>query len=250
MRLAFAVAAHLEPEILLVDEVLAVGDAEFQKKCLGKMSEVASQGRTVLFVSHNMNAIKRLCTRSILLKMGIICFEGETNATVEMYSNEIKDLLIANFQPDNNKTIRIKRLEVSSPVQKTESTGIDTADGVLITVSYNVNKPISGAHVFLRIHTADGETLIGTGDADTSRSRLEMRNPGQYNCEVLIPPRILGAGKYTITWSAGIPFQENFDVEFHALSFHVIDYKTERGQFIHRERPGLLALDLNWKYKK
>src|SRR5438067_1582168 len=85
LRLAFAVAAHLEPEILLVDEVLAVGDVQFQKRCLGKMEQVASEGRTVLFVSHNMPAIQRLCSRALLLSAGGIEAQGEVQATVQAY---------------------------------------------------------------------------------------------------------------------------------------------------------------------
>src|SRR6202007_1688911 len=85
VRLAFAVAAHLEPEILIVDEVLAVGDAEFQKKCLGKMSEVAGGGRTVLFVSHNMGAVRSLCSRSIVIANGTIIANASAAQAVEMY---------------------------------------------------------------------------------------------------------------------------------------------------------------------
>lgn len=87
VRLAFAVAAHLEPEILIVDEVLAVGDTQFQKKCLGKMEEVGKEGRTVLFVSHNMPAIQNLCSRSLLLDQGELIFSGKINETIEVYLN-------------------------------------------------------------------------------------------------------------------------------------------------------------------
>lgn len=87
MRLAFAIAAHLDPEILLVDEVLAVGDVEFQKKCLGKMEEVSKQGRTVVFVSHNMNAISRLCNKAIFIKNGNIGFYGRVDEAIRLYSN-------------------------------------------------------------------------------------------------------------------------------------------------------------------
>ena len=83
----------------------------------------------------------------------------------------------------------------------------------------------------------------------TAPERLGIRNPGRYICEIHIPPRILGAGRYTITWSAGIPFLENFDVEFHALTFHVVDQKGQRRNFIHKDRPGILALDLDWEYE-
>jgi lipopolysaccharide transport system ATP-binding protein len=85
VRLAFAVAAHLEPEILIVDEVLAVGDAQFQKKCLGKMQDAGKEGRTVLFVSHNMNAIQRLCQKSLLLEKGVLVEQGDTQQVMEKY---------------------------------------------------------------------------------------------------------------------------------------------------------------------
>ena len=97
MRLAFAVAAHLDPEILIVDEVLAVGDAEFQKKCLGKMGDVAGEGRTVLFVSHNMAAIQTLCERSILLKNGKIEVDGDSGFVTSQY--------LRPNQPDRNHSL-------------------------------------------------------------------------------------------------------------------------------------------------
>ena len=94
VRLAFAVAAHLEPEILIVDEVLAVGDAEFQKKCLGKMSEVSKgEGRTVLFVSHQMNVVSQLCKKGILLKNGKMDFMGDTQKCIDLYLNSVSDIL-------------------------------------------------------------------------------------------------------------------------------------------------------------
>src|SRR5436305_6650187 len=86
VRLAFSVAAHLEPQILIVDEVLAVGDAAFQKKCLGRMEEVTQEGRTVLFVSHNMPAVQNLCTRCILLERGRLKMDGETREVLEAYN--------------------------------------------------------------------------------------------------------------------------------------------------------------------
>ena len=91
LRLAFAVAAHLEPEILIIDEVLAVGDAEFQKKCLGKMNEVSKSGRTVLFVSHDMNAIEQLCSKVIILQKGELVAQGETHQLIGNYLNEYKE---------------------------------------------------------------------------------------------------------------------------------------------------------------
>jgi len=91
LRLAFAVAAHLEPEILIIDEVLAVGDAEFQKKCLGKMNEISKSGRTVIFVSHDMNAIEQLCNKGVILKKGILSEQGEIHELISHYLNENKN---------------------------------------------------------------------------------------------------------------------------------------------------------------
>ena len=118
MRLAFAVAAHLEPEILVVDEVLAVGDAQFQKKCLGKMSEVAGQGRTVLFVSHNMTAIRRLCERAVLLDQGVVVNIGQVDEVVSTYMDTIDtDSQVTEWQqPDEapgNDKVKLKRVAVN-----------------------------------------------------------------------------------------------------------------------------------------
>jgi lipopolysaccharide transport system ATP-binding protein len=90
VRLAFAVAAHLEPEILLVDEVLAVGDVQFQKKCLGKMESVGKEGRTIMFISHNMSAVKQLCSRCIFIENGKISADSDTSSVIELYLNKNK----------------------------------------------------------------------------------------------------------------------------------------------------------------
>ena len=116
VRLAFAVAAHLESEILIVDEVLAVGDAEFQKKCLGKMGEVSKgEGRTVLFVSHNMGAIQNLCNKALLLKNGIIQFQGDVTDATALYHNE--DSNSNQIELDNNY---IKRISINQIDDKIE----------------------------------------------------------------------------------------------------------------------------------
>lgn len=115
VRLAFAVAAHLEPEILIVDEVLAVGDAEFQKKCLGKMKDVSSQGRTVLFVSHNMTAVKSLCNRGILMERGKVVFTGSADETVEHYMRINAENLVPEIKfLDPNESIGNELIKIKS----------------------------------------------------------------------------------------------------------------------------------------
>lgn len=249
VRLAFAVAAHLEPEILIVDEVLAVGDAEFQKKCLGKMTEVTGEGRTVLFVSHNLLAIQSLCSQSILMDHGSLIFKGLTGATIKEYRGQQKEILSASFENDKKKVLRIRQIQVYS-ANTLEKDSIDTADGFVIKVTYEINKQVTGVHAFIRINTMENDTILSTGDTDTLPERLGVRKPGKYTSEIHIPPRILNEGKYSITWSAGKPFQENFDVEFNAINFQLLDRKTKRINYIHQERPGILALDLDWVYEK
>ncbi len=248
VRLAFAVAAHLETEILFIDEVLSVGDATFQKKCLGKMGDVADSGRTILFVSHNMSAVKRLCNRTICLSDGQIVFNGNTEEAVRIYLGTMQDKLVAYFDPRSESPIRLRKIEILDCEGKAIDSEIETANGFRIHVTYDINRPVQGIHTFLRIHVAEGETLLSTGDADTSPKMLETRMPGQYSAYIDIPSRLLGEGRYSITWSAGIPFQVNYDVQFHALSFQVIDVRTLRGEITHMPRPGYLALDLEWKY--
>ncbi len=112
VRLAFAVAAHLEPEILIVDEVLAVGDAEFQKKCLGKMKDVAGQGRTVLFVSHQLGSVVQLCTKGILLSQGSVAFIGDAKDAVDAYRNQVKPETSGAFIPE---VVSLGRLQSRAP---------------------------------------------------------------------------------------------------------------------------------------
>ncbi len=123
VRLAFAVAAHLDPEILIIDEVLAVGDAEFQKKCLGKMDEITKGGRTILFVSHNMVAVRNLCHKTILLKKGSISLYGETNDVVDTYLKS-EDLNVLEQHWDEpemapgNDLVRLHRIWINSCSQE------------------------------------------------------------------------------------------------------------------------------------
>ncbi len=150
VRLGFAVAAHLEPEILVVDEVLAVGDAEFQKKCIGKMKDVARHGRTILFVSHNLASIASLTSRCIVLDNGSICFDGASDAAIQFYNNHVqpasklgrrgpidRSLLDGSFNPDER--LRIEELGV----RKDASSSIASAGSLLLDVLVHVAEPVS-----------------------------------------------------------------------------------------------------------
>ncbi len=183
VRLAFAVAAHLEPEILVVDEVLAVGDAAFQKKCLGKMGDVAHEGRTVLFVSHNMNAIKYLCNKAILLTHGSISFTGSSDECITNYINSIsQDRGSIWISDDFNKgpcEIELKQISV-----------IDEGNNLItnhpydkpffIKIEYRVNSPVSNSYIAIHILDNDHNSILFGRDCDNDQTVLLKREPGSY----------------------------------------------------------------------
>lgn len=134
VRLAFAVAAHLEPEILIIDEVLAVGDAEFQKKCLGKMKDVAGEGRTVIFVSHDLAAVKQLCNKGVLLKNGTVIAEGSMEEVIHSYTTEVKEEVYTKPKDEKKPSVTKVRLITSEG-------GSLQAHGQALTIQMDINMP-------------------------------------------------------------------------------------------------------------
>ncbi|MGA1864744.1 MAG: ABC transporter ATP-binding protein [bacterium] len=165
MRLAFAVAAHLEPEVLLVDEVLAVGDASFQKKCLGKMSAVSKEGRTVLFVSHNMGAVQRLCPRSIVLDSGKLFIDTDTLTAVQVYLNDMREMksqgMVSDLPRENfeyGKLLRIVKIKLlDANNRETNTLRLGEPFSVLIECIFNEN--LSNISIFIGIDTIHGDKI-------------------------------------------------------------------------------------------
>jgi lipopolysaccharide transport system ATP-binding protein len=249
VRLAFAVAAHLEPEILVVDEVLAVGDAAFQKKCLGKMGDVAEkEGRTVLFVSHNMGAINTLCSVSIWLEAGQVVEIGKCDRIAEKYlaksynsSHFIEYKLIAN-----------KKAQITS-VRLANSSNIATADfscgeEIVAEISFVVNEKIIGCHVACIVTTNEGYHLFSSADTDTNPSLFAERLPGNYLVKVKLPTRLLNAGSYHIAIGLGIPGIEVFDRQ-EAVSFCLHDTGDFGTLKEGCRRTGLLLIQTDWQYQ-
>lgn len=198
VRLAFAVAAHLESEILIVDEVLAVGDVEFQKKCLGKMGEVSKgEGRTVLFVSHNMGSIDSLCNRSVVLKNGVSAFAGTQKEGISMYLNSsfgpIPSTLTweENYAPGDDRA-RLLELSVSAPEGFSE---INFSSGVLIKATVKANITNQILDFSYNVKTEKQELLFHHGCSLTENTKLQK---GNYCVDIRIPPLILNQGSYLI----------------------------------------------------
>jgi lipopolysaccharide transport system ATP-binding protein len=199
LRLAFAVAAHLEPEILVIDEVLAVGDAEFQKRCLGKMNEVSRSGRTVLFVSHNLGAIQELCPTSIYLNKGKIIAKGYTNAIINTYLNSENQLTKEHFEVDVTKKISFNSIEILNENLKIQSS-FSTDEKIIIRINVSSKSMVKGTDFLFFIRLDDtGKRLfiIEKNIADIfSPSDLEQTKmilitiensflmPGEYHCEM------------------------------------------------------------------
>ena len=208
VRLAFAVAAHLEPEILIVDEVLAVGDAQFQKKCLGKMEEVGKEGRTVLFVSHNMRAITQLCHRAVLLRDGALVIDGNTSVVVDRYMKEAlsKDCsqsledIIQNIPSDPSF-----RLDAISMTQFGQPLGhyMESGKPLEVGVEYRVFERTTGLRVYIDL-CDDQDTLLFRSFHDEDCYGIPVTVPGKYSSHVVIPANLLGPMKYEIRVRAGI----------------------------------------------
>ncbi|HUW08641.1 MAG TPA: ABC transporter ATP-binding protein [Anaerolineae bacterium] len=252
VRLAFAVAAHLEPEILLVDEVLAVGDAAFQKKCLGKMGDVAKEGRTVLFVSHNQKAISDLCDWAVRLENGQVADQGASADVVRRYleeqlGTEAVSAGHTTVVPDPSKPMRLRALTVLDH-QGRQAGEVEMGQAFRVRIEYDVNRPTTSAHVICFFHTTDGVNVFGSGDADCSPERLGERKVGRYIAEFEVPPFILGAGGYSISVNLSIPFREYLDRHDSVLYFTVRDTSSMRRHSYRQRRPGILGFDLPWTY--
>jgi len=196
VRLAFSVAAHLEPEILLVDEVLAVGDAEFQQRCLGRMEDLSGTGRTVLFVSHNMHAINQLCDRAILLEGGSVAMDGEPSEVVTRYLQSTHGTgshLVWHDLEDapGDELVRLRSVRVVDEDGDTADT-VDVRRPVGIEITFRVLA--DGPPVFPKIKLRDRQGEIAFNAIDTSPRWLDSAPPGEYAATAWIPPNLLNEG--------------------------------------------------------
>ncbi len=224
VRLAFAVAAHLEPEILIVDEVLAVGDAEFQKKCLGKMEDVSTkQGRTVLFVSHNMGAISRLCTSAVLLDAGSVKSMGTIHNVLQNYQTHCITSSCNWIRPENmSNNLMFKFISIGVNNSQNSSLLSFAADEeVLIEIVYEIERKLTGCQVGVRVTDSDGNIVFTTADTDTTNNSAFQREPGKYRALFIIPGFLLTPGTYTLTVVAHLPHRTVYEIIEQAVSFTV-----------------------------
>lgn len=227
LRLAFSVAAHLEPEILVVDEVLAVGDAEFQRKCLGKMSDVAEAGRTVLFVSHNMSAILRLTEQSIVLEKGELVYRASTREAVDYYmasglSQSGERTWSEEEIPADAAPFKPIAMRVRDPQGKVADS-VQSRQPLQIEIEYELKQPIQGLRVGVYLQTIRGETIFTSFDTDEPKQydKYGTRAPGHYVSQALLPAHFLNEGQYVLGINASSFRVRRYFQEERALAFTV-----------------------------
>lgn len=202
VRLAFAVSAHLEAEIMIVDEVLAVGDLHFQKKCLGKMRSSAREGRTVLFVSHNLAAVNQLCQRSILLHQGRLVKDGPSREVIAAYVTLGQNAGLGEVHYDDaiapGQKAKLRRLTILDSTGKS-GRSMELSQPFKIRLEYEIAEPIKGASVCLELFSEElGHPILNLQDAELDLQQLETRQPGVYSTEVEIPASLLNVGTYRL----------------------------------------------------
>jgi lipopolysaccharide transport system ATP-binding protein len=255
LRLAFAVAAHMEPEILVVDEVLAVGDAEFQRKCLGKMGDVAGQGRTVLFVSHNMSAILRLTQETIVLEKGKLVMRAPSAQAVDYYlSSGYAQSGEHAWQPDEIPPDSHPFTPVALRVRNPQGQIVDTLRSVeplQIEIEYRLQAPINGLRVGIYLLTTQGEQIFTSFDTDDQQQYETYTNrpAGHYLSRCTIPEDFLNEGRYIIGVNASTFRQRRYFQDENALTF-TIDPSGAPGMQWGELRLGAIRPRLDWQIQQ
>ena len=250
VRLAFSVAAHLDPEILLVDEVLAVGDAEFQQKCLGKMSDVSKEGRTIIFVSHNLGSIRRLCNRGLVLSNGNLVFDGEVNLAVDNYleslpSHDDTGSNVVSFEQDDSKLFQFTYISIEDGNNQSRGKYF-YGDKIMVRLGYVIRQDCRNFSVRLAL-ARNGETLFWTFDTDENEALFARRAKGEYLACIALPD-FLKAGIYTVSVSfieMGFEKEEHIDIIRFVLDDSTFDTSTKS---YHLDRPGHIRPHTQWVY--
>jgi lipopolysaccharide transport system ATP-binding protein len=249
VRLAFAVAAHLEPEILIVDEVLAVGDAAFQRKCLGKMGDATSEGRTVLFVSHNMSVVNRLCDRGIWMDAGRVAADGPMEDVVRQYLGS-SDASNASFEASElkaapgNELIRLRGVRVKDH-QGRSASSVDSRYPVFVEIEYVILRA-SPVRTAFRLATAEGVIIFTSTDVDDEGRHGRNRDPGVYVSRCEIPPRLLKRGMHFVTVMSDISMVR---VNFHLENVVKFSVDVIEGMFEDNRR-GVVSPAFSWDVEK
>ncbi len=254
-RLAFAVAAHLECDILLVDEVLSVGDAAFRAKSMGKMKDVTGQGRAVIFVSHNMSAIRNMCSRALVLEHGQIQFSGEAADATEYYlagvSRETQSEIVnpRTFPPNQDLPICIEEVYIldNEGAYRNE---IEYIDGCTIGMKVRIREASRAYYNALWLQDEAGSTVMFLTDEDLGDALIAGQGAGLYDFRVNIPERLLKPGVYRVTWATCIQRKGKVDRQDNPIPLTIVDTHTWRSQKGLYRRQAAVAPELPWQVRE
>jgi lipopolysaccharide transport system ATP-binding protein len=243
MRLAFAVAAHLEPDVLVIDEVLAVGDSEFQKKCMTRMGGVAAQGRTILFVSHNLGAIERLCQMAIHIEKGQVVQWGKPSDVIAAYLGQHGDGALewnraAPFpEHPHFRRLRLCHADGSDCPQPTSSSALG------VEIEFALPSTAKGLIMSAAAKRQQGEWLFATSPADAGRAMPEK--PGIYRTRLALPPAIFFPRRFALTFAIYDKFQ-GYDTQYDAIVFDVVE-TASLCNLLPNGRVGDLQIQCDWE---
>lgn len=242
VRLAFAVAAHLNPDILLLDEVLAVGDQKFQRKCLSKMGTVAKEGKTVLFVSHNMQAVTQLCNKAILLNKGNLLSEGSVHDIVKTYQ-ELNENVTARSKPilfDKKSDSEAQFLNITLSHQNQIKNSFDILETIKLSVEYNVNKTFEDLHILFSISTLDGMIVYSSREQDyynsmnNKKRQFSPKKTGNYKFSADLPAPHLNCGFYELKVFLISDLEHIID-RYDGIQFEIHDYESSFSSFVSKK---------------
>ncbi len=245
LRLAFSVAAHVEPDIVVVDEVLAVGDAEFQRRCLGKMSQFAREGRTVLFVSHDLGAVARICERAIWLEDGQIKHDGPTSRSIERYLDARGERAASvEFPLEPEKPVQLLSVAIADASgARVEAPQRDQP--VAIRTRFLVREQLRGLDVKVYLVTSRGVRVLEENLSDKQPGAECGEAPGEWEATVVVPP-VLAAGDYVLGIAIHSPYQRFLDQE--VLTFRLWPPPEERREAIDRTR--IVQPGVEWRIER
>ena len=253
VRLAFAVAAHLEPEILIIDEVLAVGDIEFQKKCLGKMQDVSmKEGRTVLFVSHNMAAISTLCQSIILLKNGMLKFSGKTEEGLAVYMNSVdrsfsKIDLAGAIEGQDDDVLKFLDLELTQ--ESGEGLQFVSNEEIKLSLKYRVKQRTLGLRIGCDVISKEADVVLFRTFHDDSASDQRVFEPGEYVSDLIINANLLKEGNYVVNIVIGIHNVRWLIYDEIKVNFSINNIRGLNSNYAD-SRPGVIMPYIEWNTNK
>jgi len=250
LRLAFSVAAHLSTEVLLIDEALAVGDVNFQRKCMGKMGQIAGQGRTVLFVSHSVSAMRNLCTRGLLLDHGRIVMDGDIESIVQGYlahGSAGEDAKVWTNETDayRHPAFQPMRLQLLTPEQLTEAP--DFGSKMVVRIQGKIEEPEPELNVGISVTTPEGNELFRSFFRDNPRNADMRLSKGIHTFSIPLPVRILNEGNYRIEIIANDTRQWILETGKGNPSIPLsIQGGFDSTPYWLQRRPGLISPEIEW----